>query len=190
VVFCGDKGEWKQRLELKSESLASWSSLVQAGRSAGHHGLIVTQSASVESLGGGFAAEQLGAVVALRSLPRKWWATVFPESVADLSLLENPSTKPGRAIVRGVATPGTVFGAAEVNDVAVQAPILSPGLLDQVLSGDTVWVPGTTGPVQVWEPAPTTVVAERVRPVVVAVAAGLAVWIFVLLVVLVWVVTR
>jgi hypothetical protein len=180
--FMSHPGETQERKKLKASCLAAWNELVQEGRSAGHHGLIVTQSANVESLGGGFAAEQLGMVCAVRSLPRKWWPVVFPETTADVSLLANPVTKPGRAVARGLATPETLFGAVAVNDAPMQLPLMDDATRDGLLDGSIPWGPQP-------DPEPLdeltsslepSVPAEPVRPLVTAVVVVSVVWLVVL----------
>jgi hypothetical protein len=119
-----DKGDSGSRRALKSEFGGAWSELLQEGRSAGHHGLVLSQSPSVDSVGGGFCQEQLGMRLAVRFLDRKWHPVVFPDSEADLSLLVNAATPPGRAIGRGLIAPGTRFGSEDVQDAPLHLPLL------------------------------------------------------------------
>jgi hypothetical protein len=181
--FMSHPGETQARKKLKAACLAAWNELVQEGRSAGHHGLIVTQSANVESLGGGFAAEQLGMVCAVRSLPRKWWPVVFPETTSDITLLANPTTVPGRAVARGLATPKTLFGSVAVNDAPMQLPLMDDATRDALLDGSTAWgVPADVVEAVELTPVVEAAPVERLRPGVVIAACGAALWFFVLLV--------
>jgi len=178
----GHKGEGKQRATDKSEIHAGWLALLQAGRSAGQHGLIVTQSADVESLGGGFAAGQLSMVVALRSLRPTFWPAVFPASAADLSLLASPRTGPGRGIGRGLVSDGPLSIG---DDIVLQAPLMSDSEREAVLAGAhaPVRAPSVQG-----SPVVVSADVESEAPVRVGVLVGsglVALWLVVLLVALV-----
>jgi hypothetical protein len=136
------KGESEHRRTLKAEILHAWNEWVQEGRSAGHHGLIVSQSIAVDGLGGGFVDDQLGMRLAVRRLARKWHPVMFPETDSDApSLLVKPATPPGRAVARGLVAPDTVFGAEAVNDAPMQVPLLDAGTRDALLDGSIPWGP-------------------------------------------------
>jgi hypothetical protein len=136
------RGESDHRRTLKAEILHAWNEWVQEGRSAGHHGLIVSQSIAVEGLGGGFVDDQLGMRLAVRRLSRKWHPVMFPETDSDApSLLVNPATPPGRAVARGLVAPDTIFGSDAVNDAPMQVPLLDAAIRDGLLSGEIPWGP-------------------------------------------------
>lgn len=135
-------GDSKEVTELKKIIAARWRFLVQAGRSAGHHGLALTQSPEVDALGGGFAARQLGMRLAIRSLDSTFYAKVFPHSVADLSLLSNGATPPGRAIGRGLIAPETRFGTSDVQDAPLQVAFLDREGASAFIAGRDDYFPG------------------------------------------------
>jgi hypothetical protein len=140
--FLSHKGESDHRRTLKAEIVHSWNEWVQEGRSAGHHGLIVSQSIAVDGLGGGFVDDQLGMRLGVRRLARKWHPIMFPETTSDApSLLVNPATPPGRAVARGLLAPETLFGAEAVNDAPMQVPLLDPETRDGLLDGSIPWGP-------------------------------------------------
>ena len=189
------RGESDHRRSLKAEILHGWNEWVQEGRSAGHHGLAVSQSPAVEGLGGGFVDDQLGFRVGVRRLSRKWHPVMFPETTSDApSLLVNPATPAGRAVARGLVAPDTLFGAEAVNDAPMQIPFLSAEMRDGLLEG---WIP--------WGPDAAPVSSELVSappsdagtfgsggiptsgpgPVVAVMTGVLAAW-FLMVIVLVW----
>ncbi len=136
------RGESDHRRTLKAEILHSWNEWVQEGRSAGHHGLIISQSVAVDGLGGGFVDEQLGMRLAVRRLARKWHPVMYPETASDApGLLVNPATPAGRAVARGLTAPDTLFGAEAVNDAPMQVPLLAPEMRDGLLDGSIPWGP-------------------------------------------------
>jgi len=178
------RGESEYRKKLKAEILHAWNEWVQEGRSAGHHGLIVSQSIAVDGLGGGFVDDQLGMRLAVRRLARKWHPVMFPESPSDApGLLVNPATPPGRAVARGLTAPDTLFGAEAVNDAPMQVPLLAPEMRDGLLDGSIPWGPTTSMapvPELVDHQPETQLTAERGRWLIpAAIAAG---WLLVLLV--------
>jgi hypothetical protein len=124
--FWPDKSEPRPRQQLKAEITSLWSERLQEGRSDGQHGLALTQSPYVDTLGGGFAMAQIGFWLCVRKLDRKWLATVFQDSSSEAPkrILLNPLTPPGRGVARGVTTPDNAFGAEAVNDAPVQVAYL------------------------------------------------------------------
>jgi hypothetical protein len=151
--FLSHAGESKERKALKSEITFRWNEWIQEGRSAGHHGLVVSQSVAVDGLGGGFVDDNLGLRVGVRRLARKWHPVMFPETGSDApSLLVNPATPPGRAVARGLVAPTTVFGAEAVNDAPMQIPLLDPDVRDGLLDGSILWGPTAEPPAP---PTPT-----------------------------------
>jgi hypothetical protein len=180
------RGESDQRRTLKAEIIHAWNEWVQEGRSAGHHGLIISQSIAVDGLGGGFVDDQLGMRLAVRRLARKWHPVMFPETSSDApGLLVNPATPPGRGVARGLVAPDTLFGAEAVNDAPMQVPLLDPVVRDGLLDGSIPWGTTTTPNVAV---APTGDTSVDVGPVearaVWAIPAAMAAtWLLVLVVV-------
>jgi len=177
------RGESDHRRTLKAEIVHSWNEWVQEGRSAGHHGLIISQSVAVDGLGGGFVDDQLGMRLAVRRLARKWHPVMFPETASDApGMLVNPATPPGRAVARGLMAPDTLFGAEAVNDAPMQVPLLDPETRDGLLDGSIPWGPATdTEPeTELDDPAPPEVATDWGRWLIpAAMAAG---WLLVLLV--------
>ena len=181
--FIAHRGESEHRRTVKSEIGHGWNEWVQEGRSAGHHGLIVSQSIAVEGLGGGFVDDQLGMRLAVRRLARKWHPVMFPETASDAaSLLVNPATPPGRAVARGLVAPDTLFGAEAVNDAPMQIPLLDPDTRDGLLDGSIPWgpdaEPSPVSPAVVAAPEPAD--GDRSWWLVPAVVA--AIWLFILFV--------
>jgi hypothetical protein len=135
--FWPDKSESRDRQMLKAEVTSLWSERLQEGRSDGQHGLALTQSPYVDTLGGGFAMSQIGFWLVVRKLDRKWLATVFQDSTSEAPrrVLLNPATPPGRGVARGVKTPDNAFGAEAVNDAPVQVAYLDDDQRQALLSG-------------------------------------------------------
>ena len=125
--FWPDKSEPRDRQVLKAEITSLWSERLQEGRSDGQHGLALTQSPYVDTLGGGFAMSQIGFWLVVRKLDRKWLATVFQDSSSEAPkrVLLNPVTPPGRGVARGVKSPDNAFGSDAVNDAPVQVAYLT-----------------------------------------------------------------
>jgi hypothetical protein len=182
------KGESEHRRTLKSEVLHAWNEWVQEGRSAGHHGLIVSQSIAVDGLGGGFVDDQLGMRLGVRRLARKWHPIMFPETDSDApSFLVNPATPPGRAVARGLVAPDTVFGTEAVNDAPMQVPLLDPATRTGLLNGEIPWGPLTEPnrlvPVSDTSPDPGRNSVDRGRASWAVPAVVAAVWLLVVVVV-------